>query len=65
MTRPKTLHRWLAILLSLALVMGMLPAPAFAAVDRAAHTGTDRHTTTLQDCPSPASPGDGSPARPY
>ncbi|MBM6896688.1 hypothetical protein H9X86_04785 [Pseudoflavonifractor capillosus] len=65
MTRPKTLHRWLAILLSLVLVMGMMPATVFAADDRAAHTGTDGHTTTLQDGTSAAIPGEGTQESPY
>ncbi len=65
MTRPKTLHRWLAILLSLVLVMGMMPATVFAADDRAAYTGTDGHTTTLQDGTSAAIPGEGTQESPY
>lgn len=65
MTRPKTLHRWLAILLSLVLVMGMMPAKVFAADDRATHTGTDGHTTTLQDGTSAAIPGEGTEESPY
>ena len=65
MTRPKTLHRWLAILLSLVLVMGMMPATVFAADDRAAHTGPDGHTTTLQDGTSAAIPGEGTQESPY
>ena len=65
MTRPKTLHRWLAILLSLVLVMGMMSATVFAADDRAAHTGPDGHTTTLQDGTSAAIPGEGTQESPY
>lgn len=65
MTRPKTLHRWLAILLSLVLVMGMMPATVFAADDRATYTGTDGHTTTLQNGTSATIPGEGTQESPY